>query len=107
MAQEERTITWRLSDPGMEILERAGLAALYMTLRAAEEQAVDLCPLRWTAGDLAADAVTLRWIGKDEDAFQRLFAWAWQVRDGVFYLPGVHRDSEQRDFAYRRVTTHN
>lgn len=107
MAQEERTITWRLSDPDMGILERTGLAALYMTLRAAEEQKIDLRPLRWTTTDSTADSVTLDWEGKDEDAFDKLFAWAWQVRDGVFYLPGVHREPEQRDFAYRRVPTHN
>jgi len=107
MAQEERTITWRLSDPDMGILERAGLAALYMTLRAAEEQKIDLRPLRWTTTDLTADSVTLDWEGKDEDAFDKLFAWAWQVRDGVFYLPAVHREAEQRDFAYRRVPTHS
>ncbi|MBI3000343.1 MAG: type I-MYXAN CRISPR-associated Cas8a1/Cmx1 [Deltaproteobacteria bacterium] len=107
MAQEERTITWQLSDPAMGTLERAGLAALYMTLRAAEEQSADLRPLRWAASDLTSDAVTLHWSGKDEDAFLKLFAWAWQVRDGVFYLPGVHREPEQRDFAYRRAPTHN
>jgi CRISPR-associated protein Cas8a1/Csx13 len=107
MAQKRPPITWRLSDPGMEILERAGLAALFMTLRAAEEQAVDLSPLRWRTSDLTADSITLDWEGEDEDAFLKLFAWAWQVRDGVFYLPGVHREREQKDFAYRRVPTHN
>ena len=91
----------------MGILERAGLAALYMTLRAAEEQAVDLQPLYWNTEDLTADAVTLRWRGKDDEVFGKLFSWAWQVRDGVFYLPAVHRNSMERDFAYRRVPTHN
>lgn len=107
MAQKRPPITWRLSDPDIGILERAGLAALYMTLRAAEDQAVDLSPLHWTATDLTADSITLDWEGKDEDAFLKLFAWAWQARDGVFYLPGVHREPEQRDFAYRRAPTHN
>ncbi|MBI1893415.1 MAG: type I-MYXAN CRISPR-associated Cas8a1/Cmx1 [Candidatus Rokubacteria bacterium] len=107
MAQEDQTITWRLSDRGMGVLERAGLAALHMTLRAAEEQSADLRPLRWTAGDLTPDSVTLRWKEKGERAFKKLFEYAWQVRDGVFYLPGVHREDEQKEFAYRRVPTHN
>lgn len=100
-------ITWSLADEGMGVLERAGLAALYMTLRGAKEQGVGLSPLEWTEADLTATSVTLRWSGKDEDAFRKLFSWAWQVREGVFYLPGVHREKEQRDFAFRRVTTHS
>jgi CRISPR-associated protein Cas8a1/Csx13 len=100
-------ITWSLADEGIGILERAGLAALYMTLRAAQEQGVNLSPLEWTETDLTSTSVTLRWSGRDEDAFSKLFKWAWQVRDGVFYLPGVHRENEQRDFAFRRVTMHN
>lgn len=104
MAQEERTIRWRLSDPGMDILERAGLAALHMTLQSAEKHSADLTPLHWTIGP---DYITLRWKGTDERAFKKLFEYAWQVRDGVFHLPGVHRDDEQREFTYRRVPTHN
>ena len=76
-------ITWRLSDPGMGILERAGLAALYMTLRAAEEQKVDLSPLHWAPGDLQCNSVTLRWESTDKEAMTKLMRWAWQVRDKV------------------------
>ncbi len=106
MAEEQR-ITWRLSDDGMGILERAGLGALYMTLRAAEEQSVDLRPLSWSEDDIATDSVTVHWTGEDYAAFEKLFAWAWQIRDGVFYFPAVHRELNQKEFAYRRVFTHN
>jgi CRISPR-associated protein Cas8a1/Csx13 len=107
MAPEERELVWHLSDDGMGILERVGLAALYMTLRTAEEQSVDLKPLYWREDDLTADSVTVRWTGKDLGAFEKLFAWAWQIRDGVLYFPGIHRELEQKEFAYRRVFTHN
>jgi CRISPR-associated protein Cas8a1/Csx13 len=107
MAAEERTIVWSLTDDGMGVLERAGLAALYMSLRAAEEQSVDLSPLYWSQDDLTPNSVTLRWIVTDEEAFRKLFTWAWQVRDGVFYFPGIHRELNQKEFAYRRVFTHN
>jgi CRISPR-associated protein Cas8a1/Csx13 len=107
MAEEERTLVWSLTDDGMGILERAGLAALYMTLRTADEQSVDLEPLDWAEGDLTAHSVTVRWTGEDHGAFERLFAWAWQIRDGVFYFPAIHRELGQKEFAYRRVFTHN
>jgi CRISPR-associated protein Cas8a1/Csx13 len=100
-------LTWNLSDPGMGLLERAGLAALYMSLRAAEEMGEDLAPLRWKQRDLTPESVTLRWDGSDEAAITRLMRWAWQVRDGVFYLPAVHREAKQRDFAFIRVAGHN
>jgi CRISPR-associated protein Cas8a1/Csx13 len=91
----------------MGVLERAGLAALYMTLRTADEQSVNLEPLYWDEDDLTADSVTVHWTGEDLGAFERLFAWAWQVRDGVLYFPGIHRELNQKEFAYRRVFTHN
>jgi CRISPR-associated protein Cas8a1/Csx13 len=100
-------MTWNLFDPGMGLLERAGLAALYMSLRAAEQMGVDLTPLRWEPGDLTPESVTLRWDGPDNAAITRLMRWAWQVRDGVLYLPAVHRDPKQQDFAFQRVATHN
>lgn len=82
--------TWRLSDPGMDLLERAGLAGLHMALSAASETGRDLSPLTWTGADLTEDAVTVRWTGPTKPAFQKLIEWAWQIRDGVLYFPAVH-----------------
>jgi len=107
MDQVENSLTWRLNDPGMGLLERAGLAALYMSLTAAEEHTKSLAPLSWTKADLTADSVTVRWTGAPKAAFVALFEWAWQARDGVLYLPGVHRDSKLRDNAFLRVPMHN
>jgi hypothetical protein len=44
----EHEVTWCLSEEGMDLLERAGLAALYMALRAANEAGIDLSPLTWS-----------------------------------------------------------
>jgi CRISPR-associated protein Cas8a1/Csx13 len=100
---DEHELTWRLSDPGMDILERAGLAGLFMALTAAEEKPHDLSPLSW---ELASDAVTLRWSGPAQVGFEKLIGWAWQVtKDGVLYLPGVQGDTERASF-HLRVPTH-
>lgn len=102
-------LTWRLGDPGMGLLERAGLAALYMSLRAADEHGSKdgLAPLHWNDGDLAPDSVTVRSTESDKDALVKLFEWAWQVREGVLYLPAVHRDDRVRDNSHLRVALHN
>ncbi|MBA3313416.1 MAG: type I-MYXAN CRISPR-associated Cas8a1/Cmx1 [Planctomycetaceae bacterium] len=105
-------LSWKLSDSDMDLLERAGLAALYMTLRAAEEQVGDAKAdalrkvLRW---NMTHESVELRW-GKPEaakSALEALLAFAWQVRDGVLYLPAVHRDKRQRETYFLRLTEHN
>lgn len=103
---EQNELTWRLSDPGMGLLERAGLAGLYMTLQAADEAGADLSPLSWRADDLTPQSVTLRWAGPGKPAFERLMDWAWQVRDGLLYLPAINDD---RDLAaiQHRVPSHS
>lgn len=100
-------MTWNLSDPGMGLLERAGLAALYMSLRAAKEMGEDLAPLLWKPGDLTPESVTLHWEGTDEAAITKLMRWAWQVRDKVLYLPAIHRGGKPRDNAFLRLASHN
>lgn len=99
-------MTWRISDPGMDLLERAGLAGLYMALQAATDASQDLAPLTWAEEDLQPDSVTVRWEGPAKPAFERLMEWAWQVRDGVMYLPAVH---DARDLArfQLRVPSHS
>ncbi|QDT32299.1 type I-MYXAN CRISPR-associated Cas8a1/Cmx1 [Thalassoglobus polymorphus] len=102
-------LTWNLHDPGMGMLERAGLAALYMSLRAAEELGVskDLEPLFWNDDDLTPESVTIRTQTTDAEALQKLFEWAWQARDGVLYLPAIHRTLKDRDNLHLRVDHHN
>ncbi|MBM4042905.1 MAG: hypothetical protein FJ290_30820, partial [Planctomycetes bacterium] len=91
----------------MDLLERAGLAALYMTLRAASEREVDLSPLGWQEMDLTSHSVTVRWEGPPKAAFARLFEWAWQVRDGVLFLPAVHRMQIDCENVFRRIPVHS
>jgi CRISPR-associated protein Cas8a1/Csx13 len=99
-------MTWRLSDEGMDLLDRAGLAALYMALSASREARADLSPLSWGDDDLKPDSVTVRWTGPARAAFAKLMEWAWQVRDGLLYFPAVH---DERDLAgvQHRVPSHS
>lgn len=98
------SMTWRLSDPGMDLLERAGLAGLSMALQAARAVGHDLSPLRWSDDDLTADSVTVHWDGPAKPAFVKLMQWAWQVRDGVLYFPAVHTE---QDVWWKREAMHN
>jgi len=95
----------------MGVLERAGLAGLYLTLTAAEEwasrgdpQALELQQiLQWA---LSEQSVKLWWDGEDQEILTKLVNWAWQEKDGVFYLPAVHRSQDEREHLYRRLHTH-
>ncbi len=102
---DENEMTWRLSDEGMDLIERAGLAGLYMALRAANEAAIDLSPLSWRKDDLKPASVTVRWTGPAKPAFLRLYEWSWKVQDGVVYLPAVH-DERDRIQWWLRVPMH-
>lgn len=106
MGTDDQSLTWTLADEGMDLLERAGLAGLYMTLRAASEAKVALSPLKWTDADLTPDSVTVHWNGPAKSAFERLMKWSWQVKRGVLYLPAIHGQRELSQF-YLRVPNHN
>ncbi len=97
-------LTMNLFAPGMSLLHRAGLGGLACTLKALERHyknglipkgklpapfVGDIPP--W---EITPDTVTLRF-GKPENArdyLKRLFAFAFQVKDGVVFLPGQYRD---------------
>src|SRR5262249_37183391 len=105
-SEQEQSLTWRLSDPGMDLLERTGLGGLYMALRAATDAGADLSPLTWREDDLKPDSVRVRWSGPARPAFMKLMEWAWQVREGMLYLPAVH-DAKDAALLQNRVTMHN
>lgn len=104
-------VQWALTDEGMGILERAGLAGLYLSLTAADEwafqgdsQAQEL--RKNVAWELSEQSVKLRWEGEDLPALTKLVEWAWQSEDGVFYLPGSHRSRDEREHQWMRLDTH-
>ena len=111
-------ITFALNDPDMGEYERIGLAGLYMSLTAADAWAKDSLPstvkdqaqelkklIQWRLGE-GGISLCLEW--EDEDkALTALVKWAWQVKDGVFFLPAVHRKREYLDNYYLRVHQHN
>ena len=111
-------ITFALNDPGMGEYERAGLAGLYMSLTAADTWANDSLPssvktqaqelkdlIQWRLGE---DKISLCLKWQDEDkALNAMVKWAWQVKDGVFFLPAIHRKREHLDNYYLRVHVHS
>ncbi len=103
-------IAWSLFDEGMGVLERAGLAGFHLSLAAADEwsekgekRAMKLKSiLQWKLEDAK---VALFW--DDElQALTKLVEWSWQIRDGVYYMPGIHRGDDLREHAYLRVHAH-
>lgn len=108
--EKENQLTWHLADPRMGFYERAGLAALYMSLRAAETSNMTktLLPLYWEDSDLTDDSITVRWREQPKPAFEKLMSWSWQVDDKgkILYFPAVH-DLQDLHHWWKRVATHN
>ena len=125
-----RGTTFRLNEPGMGEYERAGLAGLYLSLTAAaawesqrqeyplpESMKERLDTLRETVANLGASGfplveddlgLCLEWSeGGETAALEAIVKWAWQVHDGVLFLPGVHRKREHLDDVHLRAHVHN
>ncbi len=123
-------VTFRLNEPGMGEHERAGLAGLCLSLTAAaawEKQRQrwalpmtvekNLERLRETISNLGAPGfplvedglgICLEWSeGNEKAALEAVVKWAWQVHDGVLFLPGVHRKREHLDCYHLRLHVHN
>lgn len=95
-------LTMRLFAPGMTALHRAGLGGLACTLKAMEKQhaagllRADRLPAPFTGDqppwNIDDQTVTLHF-GKPENAgeyLKRLFAFGFQIRNGLIYLPGQY-----------------
>ena len=127
---KSKGVTFRLNEPGMGEHERAGLAGLCLSLTAATawEKQRRIWPLpmivkkslerlRKTIRNLDAPdfpfvedglAICLEWSESNEKAaLEAVVKWAWQVHDGVFFLPGVHRKREHLDCYHLRLHVHN
>lgn len=123
-------VTFRLNEPGMGEHERAGLAGLCLSLTAAtawEKQhqvwplpqivGKSLKGLRETISNMEAPdfpflddglEICLEWSeGNEKAALEAVVRWAWQVHDGVLFIPGVHRKREHLDCYYLRLHVHN
>lgn len=103
------TLTMRLFAPGMSALHRAGLGGLAATLRHIK-QAAEHRELRddeipggpWRANrppwSIETDSITIDF-GESKNArefLRRLFVIGFQVKSGLIYLPGQHRNAPIR-----------
>ena len=127
---KSKGVTFRLNEPGMGEYERAGLAGLYLSLTAGaawQNQRLvwplpyaigrNLDVLRETISNLNAPGfpivegglgIRLEWPeGGEKAALKAVVEWAWQIHDGVLFLPGVHRKREHLDCYYLRLPSHN
>ena len=123
-------VTFRLNEPGMGEHERAGLAGLCLSLTAAmawekqgrtlplpETVEKSLEDLHGTISNLGTSnfpfvedglGICLEWSeGNEKAVLEAVVKWAWQVHDGVFFLPGVHRKREHLDCYHLRLHVHN
>ena len=123
-------VTFRLNEPGMGEYERVGLAGLCLSLTAAAawERRRRTWPLPKTIKeslDRLRDMISnvdapnfplvedgmglcLEWTeGNEKAALEAVVKWAWQVHDGVLFLPGVHRKREHLDCYHLRLHVHN
>ncbi len=87
----EPKIEISLSDPGMTMLHRAGVAGLYMTLKALAKRYPTLKSrpgnFKWV---LTKNSISLYWKGNDYEALDWLFTESFQIsNDGLISLTGL------------------
>ncbi len=87
----EPKIEISLSDPSMTMLHRAGVAGLYMTLKALAKRYPILksrqCNFKWT---LTKNTISLSWKGNDYEALDWLFQESFQISsNGLISLIGL------------------
>lgn len=94
----------KLNAPGMTGLHKAGLAGLYMTLRAFEEKKITIDGLTW---ELDSQQVTLHWTGKTpKAALDKLIRQSfWIDKEGFIRLTGL--ESEQEMSLEKRYVLYN
>lgn len=80
-------MTIKLNVPGMTSLHKAGLAGLYLTLRAFEEKGEQINGLAW---ELEPTQVALQWSdGMLKTAFQNLIDRSFRLEEGFIVLTGL------------------
>jgi CRISPR-associated protein Cas8a1/Csx13 len=94
-------IELHLSDPGMTLLHRAGIAGLWMTLDRLARQPEKVPQLSWK---LTPRSVVIDWQGSDREALNALLKAAFGIdTDGLISLAGL--GSETMDLQ-NRLTVH-
>ena len=94
-------IELNLSDPGMTMLHRAGVAGLYITLKALEKRYPTLKSrqgnFKWVLNE---NSIFLNWKGNDYEALDWLFSESFQIdNDGLISLTGLEFLSKESQFA--------
>ncbi|MDJ0632629.1 MAG: type I-MYXAN CRISPR-associated Cas8a1/Cmx1 [Xenococcaceae cyanobacterium MO_188.B29] len=97
----EPKIEISLSDPGMTMLHRAGVAGLYMTLKALAKryptQKSRRSNFQWT---LTKTSISLYWKGNDYEALDWLFSESFQISsNGLISLTGLQSPSRESQLA--------
>jgi CRISPR-associated protein Cas8a1/Csx13 len=84
-------MTIRLNAPGMTSLHKVGLAGLYMTLEALEQNRTKIDELSWA---LYSDRVVLHWQGENpKKALEQLIKHSFKIdNEGFFRLMGLEMD---------------
>lgn len=90
-----------LSDPAMTMLHRAGVAGLYMTLKALKKRYPTLKSrpgnFKWT---LTETSISLFWKGSDYEALDWLFSESFQISsDSLISLTGLQSHSREGQLA--------
>ncbi|MEL6439077.1 MAG: type I-MYXAN CRISPR-associated Cas8a1/Cmx1 [Cyanobacteria bacterium J06621_8] len=90
-----------LSDPAMTMLHRAGVAGLYLTLKALAKryptQKSRQGTLKWT---LTNTSISLYWKGNDYEALDWLFSESFQISsNGLISLTGLQATSRESQLA--------
>lgn len=98
-------MTIKLNAPGMTSLHKAGLAGLYLTLRAFEEKGERIKGLDW---ELEPTQIVLQWSDKMlKDALQNLIERSFRLEDGLIVLTGLemskHLSTDQKYHLYESL----
>lgn len=97
----EAKIEISLNDPAMTMLHRAGVAGLYMTLKALAKRYPTLksrsSNFKWT---LTETSISLYWKGSDYEALDWLFSESFQIgSDGLISLIGLQSFGKESQLA--------
>lgn len=93
-------LTIGLFDPGMTALHRAGLAGLWMTLKALEDENGGTAALPGGSWARSPTSVTLRWDGAPKPFFDALFKRSFKIdSNGLIWFPAFGEPTSHPEHA--------